>query len=253
MSETTESAIVAHLARTEYARFADPEVSRSTRFGVFVHHPSFPDRYDACQLLACRCAEEDVGDLLSELERLYGPTGLQYRKILGHDRATLAVLDSRLRGAGWLALREWMLVHEKPAPACEESAAVTVEEVPPGSEREREIIEAWPDLRRTDFCRSQDRRLGGALVFGRLNGSVVGTTGWFVTEDGLARFRHVYVSEGARRQGVASTMIAHIQRHPAVRRQRALVVVCDERGPVGLYERLGFVKRGLLWSFRRGG
>jgi len=242
---------LAQLADTEYARFADPELSRATRFGVFVHHPRFPDRYDACQLVGCRCAEDDDGDLLSEQERLYSGTGLAYRKIVGHDPSTLAVLDARLRGGGWLAVREWILVHEG-APERVPDGAVSIEEVTPGSERERAISRERPELARTPFCRSQDARLGGKLVYGSLNGSAAGTTGWFATEARIARFRHVFVAEHARNRRVASAMIAHIQADAAVRRQRALVIVCDERGPLPLYERLGFVRKGLLWGFRKG-
>ena len=83
-----------------------------------------------------------------------------------------------------------------------------------------------------------------------LDGAPVGTTGWFAV-GGIARFRQVATREPFRRRGVATTMLRHVQDHPGVRSQDALMIYCEAPATIAFYERLGFRKAGIMWEVSR--
>ena len=71
------------LADTDYSYYAVPGYTTDTPYGRFVSVPELKDRYDFNQLFNCRCKSGQVEDLLAELDKLYAPTGLSYKKICG--------------------------------------------------------------------------------------------------------------------------------------------------------------------------
>ena len=238
------------LAETEYTAASDPAFTKRTRFGRFVDIPQFPGRRDAHHLMDVRAREDEVEEMLAELSELYAPTGLPFLKLKGHDPATFAHLEPTLEGKGWSLERVWMMTHQKP-PARPLNPKVQVEAVEPTSEDLKRVSppEEFDEERRA-YHLSQDPRLGGEVLVAYLEGQPVGSTGWFVV-NGVARYRGVYVQPAARGQNVASTMIQHVQNHPAVRAQDALTIHVGEDGPVRLYEALGFVKRSPFWEALR--
>ena len=234
------------LAATWYAEF-DPEHTRRTRFGRFVHIPQFPRIRDANQLFDCRCGSGEASEFLDELDTLYENTGLGFRKIAGHCPRTLECLRPELTARGWKEQSGWMLVHRNP-PQRPVNVEVRIEVVDAASERGRDSSRKGPTPDWPGYKRAQDGRLGGSRVLAFLDGDLAGSTGWYVV-DGLARFRYVHTVESARGRGVATTMVRAIQDHPEVKECEALVICCDDEGPLQLYEQLGFVRQGVTWEF----
>ena len=188
---------VRRMAWTEYVQLLDPEYTRSTPYGRFVNHPDYPGRYDANQLLDCKCGEDEVEDLLSTLEHLYEPTGLAFRKISGHDPTTFAHLAPTLAERGWNVKRTNMMVFEEP-PTRPMNPAVRVEErAAPCAELWRRIYSDFRESR-FGFYWEQNERLEGVFLVAWLGDEPVGTTGWFVV-DRVARYRGVHTHESARR------------------------------------------------------
>ncbi len=240
------------LADTEYSYYAVPEYTTDTPYGQFVSVPEFKDRYDFNQLFNCRCQPGQVEELLAELEKLYAPTGVSYRKIIGHDPDTFNVLEHELTKRGWIDEREWMLVHDR-KPERPINLDVKIEEMNAmgGEGREKEMMQAMPGLERAPYHKNSDKYLGGKLVFAVMDGKLVGTTGWYIVNS-IARFRYVTTIEEARKRGVAGTMTQYIQQHPEVKAQEALCIFCSEDGPLRLYEELGFTKHLFMYAFRVG-
>jgi GNAT superfamily N-acetyltransferase len=239
------------LAYTEYTYLVDPVYRAETGFGWFYHHPDFPDRRDANQLLKCRCREGDVGKLVAHVEALYEPTGLPFRKLSGHDPATFEHLRRPLTQRGWKLYVTWMMVFdrspERPInPDIEIQAFDATQASLP--EVDRLNTEDGSVTSGHRFHRSQDARVGGEWLVGYLDGEPVSSTGWYVV-GGVARFRRVMTMPEVQGQGAATTLIRYVQEHPIVREQDALTIHCGEDGPVRLYEQLGFTKRAKMFEF----
>jgi len=100
------------------------------------------------------------------------------------------------------------------------------------------------------FARSQELRFGGCVYLGYLDGSLAGTTGYYLV-DGVARYRSAITSRPFRGRGVASTLIRHVQNQPAVRAADALTIAVRDSGPRSLYETLGFASAAFIRRFFR--
>jgi hypothetical protein len=240
------------LAATEYAVFHDPERTTRTPFGWFTHNPDFPFRHDANQLFDVRCRPEDVDALLAELDRCYAGTGRPFRKLCFHDPETARHLVPTLERRGWSVRRTWMMVHRHP-PRRAPNPAVEVRVVPfhdPDGPRAAVALADGGTAEAMRYRQHSDPRLGGELLVGFLDGQPAGRTGWFVV-GGIARHRPVRTRALYRNRGVATTLLLHIQRHPAVRAADALTIFVNEDGPIPLYEQLGFVKSAPIWSALR--
>ena len=240
---------VDRLAETTYAQYDEPGRCRRTHYGRFVFDPRFPGRWDACQLFDARCAPGEVDALLDTLETLHEGIDRPFRRLVLHDEATAAHLIPALRARGWSAVATHLMPWEGEA-LREASPEVEVRATPfddPDGHRAAIATADGDGLESLRHRQSRDPRLGGEALVGFLDSAPVGRTGWFVV-DGVARFRPVRTIAAARERGVATSLIRHVQRHPAVRAAEGLVIFCDEDGPAGLYEQLGFVKRHVLWS-----
>jgi hypothetical protein len=235
------------IGETEYAGVVDPRYTKPVEFGVFYLRPDFPDRRDANQLYRVQCGRGEVDRLVAAVEDLYTPTHLPFRRLSGYDRATWDHLRIELRDRGWHVAAEAMKVHSE-CSTRPTNADLEIRSVDPLS----------PDLEalythdgKLDggfaFARCEFARVGGEYLVGYDNGRPACCTGWYAA-NGIARFRHVYTAPWARQHGFASTLIEHIQRHPEVLRQEALVIFVGSDGPVSLYEDLGFRTAGVFWS-----
>ena len=245
---TDNSVSIDRLVAPAYARFHDPAHTIRTRFGWFVRHPDFPDRWDANQLFNVRCEPTEIGDLLTELDELYSATDIPYRMMEFHDATTVEVLIPTLRAKGWRCWPRFVMQFlAKPKRTTNSDLIIrSVSFADP--EGDRAAMYAEHDrLRSFQFRQSQDERLGGEVLIGYLDGYPVGHAGWFIV-DGVVRFRPIGTRTVHRNKNVATTLVRYVQEHPTVREADTLCLFCDEDGPKGLYEELGFVKRGQLWS-----
>lgn len=249
MITPSDPALLARLAEVEYVLFRDPARSRATPFGTFVHHPDFPTRYDCNQLLNCRCPADRVPELARELDWLCAGLNLDFRKMSGHDDATYAALTPVFQREGWNAHRTRMTILAAP-PSRPANPAVQVRAVDP-FDPEFESVQPRREDGSFDrgflYHRSQTGRIGGEWLLATLDGEPAGSTGWFV-HDGIARFRFIGTREAARGHGVATTLIRHVQDHPAVRAAEHLCIHVNDDGPVRLYEDLGFRTAGRMWE-----
>jgi GNAT superfamily N-acetyltransferase len=245
---TSDVAVLSRLAETEYALFRDPSHALDTPFGTFVNQPDFPARYDCNQLLDSRCPTHRAPDFFRALDRLYAGKNLSFQKISGHDQDTFAELSAPLIGGGWLLNRGQMMTFTG-SPVRRINPAVKVEAVGPfDPDLERAYTEDSGELDRGFlYHRSQAARIGGQWLLAYLDSELVGTTGWFIVS-GVARFRRVETFEPFRGQGVATTLIRHVQDHPAVRAADVLTIFVNDDGPVRLYEQLGFRIAGRMWE-----
>ncbi len=241
------------MAETEYALFREPAHSRVTPFGTFVHHPAFPTRYDCNQLVDARCPRGATAAFFRNLTAHYAGLNLGFRKISGHDPVTLERLAPVLAREGWQVNHGRMTVF-RGARVREANPAVTVRAVDPfNPDLETAYIgKRVPGVLDMGFQyhRTQTPRVGGEWLVAYQDGQPVGTAGWYVVGR-LARFRFIGTLEHARSQGVATTLIRHVQEHPVVRQQDALVIFVNDDGPVSLYEDLGFRTVGRMWETTR--
>lgn len=238
------------LAETEYAGLVDPDRAREVEFGTFQLRPDFPDRRDGNQLCRCCCAPADTDRLLALVEELYAPTDLPFRKLTGHDPATWKHLPTTLEAKGWQIFSGAMKVHREPA-ARPRAPELEIRVADPMSS-DLEALYTRPDGidRGFLYTRGEFERVGGEYLVGYAEGEPACCTGWYAV-GGIARFRHVYTAEWARDRGYAGTLIQHVQDHPTVRAQDALVIFVDDEGPAALYEALGFRTAGTLWTALR--
>lgn len=226
------------IGETEYAAL-DPRYVHPGRFGDFYSHPDFPDRFDANQLCRVRCRPGEVEAMLAELDALYEPTGLEYRKVSGYDADVWSDLGPGLSDLGWSLWKTRLLVLRS-APRLEANPDVQVAVVPPESQDLEALYQSDDGLDRGfELARSQASRVGGEYLVAYLDGKPAGCTGWF-SRYGVARFRHVLTAPECRSRGVATTLILHVQRHPTVMACDTLAIMVNEDGPDSLYERLGF-------------
>ena len=87
------------LAETEYVELADPNYTTLTPFGTFYHHPEFPKRQDANQLMRTVLpADAEPESLLEHLEALYSGTTITHHKMSGHDPSNLRAAQDSLSG-----------------------------------------------------------------------------------------------------------------------------------------------------------
>ncbi len=234
------------VGETEYAGI-DPEYVTETRFGDFVSHPDFPDRYDANRLIRVRCEVGQLPMLLEELEALYQPSGLEYRKLSGYSPEVWEMLTPALQDLGWGVWTDRVMLHRTPA-ARPTNPDVRIAAVPPTSPDPESLYTSDGTLDRGfELDRIRAPRIGGEYLVGYLNDRPAGCTGWFV-HDGIARFRHVYTEPWARGSGVASTLIRHVQDHPQVVASDELAILVGGGGPAALYEQLGFRDVMLFWE-----
>lgn len=247
---TSDRRLLDRVAEMEYVLFRDPGHTRQTRYGTFVRHPGFPTRYDCGQLTNVRCAPGDAGRFLEELDRLYGGTRLQHRKISWHDPATTRELVPLLTRARW-EIHGCRMMTWRAQPCRAVNLAVAVRVVDPFHP---DLVALMTEMGRLDggfaWHRSQTPRLGGEWLVAYLDGKPVGSTGWFA-HGRMARYRFIGTEEGARGRGVATTLMRHVQDHPEVRRQDALVLHVGDDGPVRLYEDLGFRTVGRAYDAMR--
>ncbi len=233
------------LAETEYVGLVDPAHARETEFGTFTLRPEFPDRRDANQLCRVRCKPGDAQRLLDAVEDLYAGTGLAFRKVSGHEPETWDSLAPRLEAEGWQVFRAALKV-QRTAPTRPRSEDLQVRTV---DARSRDLEALYTTEGQVDrgfsFARGESARLGGEHLLGYADGEPACCTGWYVVGR-VARFRHVYTAPWARGRGYAGTLIQHVQSHPTVRAQDALVILVGEDGPAALYDALGFRTAGVL-------
>jgi len=226
------------VGETEYLE-VDPQHVASSRFGDFYSHPDFPDRFDANQLCRVRCGRDQVPTMLEELDALYRPTGLDYRKVSGYDAEVWGHLRAHLHELGWATWTTRLLLH-RAAPTLEANPDVKVVAVSADSADLESFYRTESGLDRGfELARSQAARMGGEYLVAYLSGEPAGCTGWF-SRKGVARFRHVLTAQAFRGRGVATTLIRHVQQHPDVVACDALAIMVGEDGPGVLYERLGF-------------
>ena len=183
------------LVETEYVELADPAYTRQTPFGTFYHHPDFPDRHDANQLMrAVLPATAKPEALLDHLEELYSGTSITYHKMSGHDSTTF----ERLKPLFPEERRQvtWTMVFEKD-PQRHPNPDIIVEPVTSRNDADLD------DLHRNAagnisnghrFARAQEARIGGEWVIGYVDGRPASSSGWYVV-DGIARFRGVNTKE----------------------------------------------------------
>lgn len=236
------------LSETEYVELADPAYTRQTPFGTFYHHPEFPTRHDANQLMRTVLpAGVEPVVLLDHLEELYSTTSITYHKMSGHDPTTF----ERLKPLFPEDRRQicWTLVLER-EPERHANPDIIVEPVTSKNEADLDDLHRNAEGRISDghrFARAQEARIGGEWVIGYVDRRPASSSGWFIV-DGIARFRGVNTKEWAQNQGAATTMIHYVQNHPVVQAQDALTIFCTDEGPLRVYEELGFVKRGWMWE-----
>ncbi len=244
MPKSISNNLLTSMAATEYTMFDHPEYTVNTEYGRFVHIPQFPERNDAHQIFNCSLRSKDIDDFIRYADKLFKENELDYIKFTGHCQETY----QRLIDAGYSPAREWMML--KVNSSCKKSNPdLRIEVVEPDSERELELDKACPELKRCSYYKFSDSHLEGKLVYAYLNNKLAGSTGWYFAGD-YARFRFVQTLPEFRRQGVATTMIHHIQNHPDVKAKKGLVIFCDDAETIKLYESLGFVKQGFIWSVR---
>lgn len=249
------SITAARLAATEYTYLADPRHLIQTEFGWFYNHPQFRSRTDAHQLMRVHCADDQVDLLLEHVDELYAGTGLDYQKVSGYDLATLAAIKAPLKAAGWrLAEHCWMLPFQGPSQRTVnpdiEIRTSDVLDIDPALEADLDSLFLDEGEMRPGylFHRAQDPRVGGEYVMAYLDDRPIASTGWFVV-DGIARFRRVETIQSAWGRGAATAMLTYVQNHPVVQSQDALVIFCNESGPMRLYEEMGFEKHSFYWEF----
>ena len=238
------------LAETEYVSLADPSYVTETKFGHFYHHPEYPTRHDANQLMRCVCPAGSFDALLGELARLYEPTDVNYRKVSGHDPQTFEIASEGFAPLGVEGMTTWMMVHER-ASKRPTNPEIVVRVLTPERLHDLESLHKNQNGEPTAafrFYRAQDARIGGEVLLAYLDDRPIASSGFFIV-DGIARFRGVGTVKWARGRGAASAIIHYVQNHPDVRAADALTIFCDDEGPIPLYERLGFVKRHLFWAF----
>jgi GNAT superfamily N-acetyltransferase len=251
-SLTADASLLASLAETEYASFDDGIHAQQTPFGTFVTHPDYPDRYDCNQLLRCQVEENCINEMLQDLERLYVPAGVAFRKVVGHDPVTNEVLTRELPRFGWKCRPCLMMAWtgNQPVPTPE----IGVKSVDPYGEDLKAVLGGDGERDRGfEYHRSQWKRLGGEWLVGYLDGKPAGCTGWYEV-GGVVRHRWVGTMEWARRQGVATALLQHIQGLPVVKEAKALTIFVDEEieNAKRLYEKLGFQAVGSMWQWSIG-
>lgn len=241
------------LAETEYAKVYDPAYGQDTRFGVFLHDPRFPDRFDANQLLRVRCGRGEHEALLAELRTRYEGLGLEFQKLSGHHMPSWEHLTEFLPRLGWRVThdRVKVLSTEASRPVARHMVIRVVEPDDPDVE-DLFVREEGLEDRGFEFRRTRYGRLGGEYLVGYVGGKPVCTSGWYIAA-GVARFRYVYTRPEARGRGYASSLIQHICGLPAVKRQQAVAIFVGADGPERLYEALGFrrMARSTRHSARR--
>ncbi len=245
MHKIAPQKLLTSMAATEYTIFYHPEYTVDTEYGRFEHIPQFRERHDAHQIFNCNLKGRDISDFINYAEKLFKENELDYIKFTGHCQETY----QRLVDAGYNPEREWMMLKKNPS-SKSDNPDVTVEIVEPNSKREQELDKDCPELRRCDYYKNADSHLEGKLVYAFLNNKLAGSTGWYFAGD-FARFRFVQTLPEFRRQGVATTMIHHVQNHRDILAKKGLVIFCDDENTIRLYESLGFKKQGFVWSVRR--
>jgi len=234
--------MIERLAATEYAIYSSPGHMHRSRFGVFVHIPDFPTRWDANQIFNVRCEKGHTDSFLSELEALYEGTGVSFRKLAFHHTPTAEHLIPTLVASGWDCQRAWMMILSD-APEIPANPQLSIRSV---SFHSRELGRIYDDAEELRYRQAQDDRLGGETLIAEAGGVPVGTTGWFVV-GGIARFRPVHTIPSYRRRGVATALIRHIIEQTKSHGIQQLCIQCSEHGPVSLYHGLGFKTQGEMW------
>jgi GNAT superfamily N-acetyltransferase len=234
--------LIEKLAATEYAIYSSPGHMHRSRFGIFVLIPGFPTRWDANQMFQVRCEKNQTDALLSELETLYQGTGADFRKLAFHHAPTARHLPDTLLSSGWDCQRHWMMTLGR-IPEAGPDTRLSIRGVAYDA---AELAHIYDDLEELRYRQAQDRRLGGETLIAEIGGEPVGATGWFVV-DGIARFRLIHTVPRFRRRGVATALIREVVARTRTQAIRRLCIHCPEKGPLSLYQGLGFQSRGLLW------
>ncbi len=237
------------LAETDYVGFVDPKFTYECEFGTFYSHPDFPDRHDANQLCRVRCVAGESDRLLEALDRLREAHDVTTRKVSGGDPATWAHLGPELTRRGWRVWSESMMLFTAPSRR-KATIDLDVRSVPPTSPELEAFYTTDGEVGRAFVLyRSQFERVGGEYLVGFLNGTPVCCTGWYPAA-GFIRFRHVFTTPSARGRGCATSLIHHVQQHPALQAAQGLVIMVEETGPKRLYEQLGFREASRFWGAR---
>ena len=186
------------LAETEYVELADPNYTTLTPFGTFYHHPEFPKRHDANQLMRTVLpADAEPESLLEHLEALYSGTTITHHKMSGHDPSTFERLRTHFpEDQGHTT---WMMVFER-TPKRPPNPGIEVKAVTAELETDLDDLHRNENGKITDghrFARSQGPRVGGEWVIGYVGGRPASSSEWFVV-DRIARFRGINTREWAR-------------------------------------------------------
>ena len=153
-----------------------------------------------------------------------------------------------LRHRGWTCRQTAMLTFQDGSRrAINRDVQIKTVSLDKGGDRQIVELECGSSSEGFAYHLAQGPRLGGEAIVGYLDGEPAGCTGWFII-DGIARYRHIATRPAFRGRGVATTLIRHVQQHPAVRAAHALCIHVAEGGPQQLYEACGFVPHSVAWD-----
>ncbi len=267
----TTQADAAALARAiAFARDADVRAAERAEphpWGVALHDGSHPHTYVLNTLAIDRPLDPGIGAqaIAAELERLYA--GLGHRRVMVDDDATGARVAGGLRGQGYAASAELVMVLDggraddpagagagagaPPAPAARECAEEELRAVERAfmleEGRERDIADEVLDARAAVCATRPGTRFFVAALDGR---DVASAT--LYSDGAVAQIEDVGVLPGARGHGLGRAVVA-AARDAAVAAPHQLVFIgADEDDwPKDLYARLGFRPIGRTWTCLR--
>jgi ribosomal protein S18 acetylase RimI-like enzyme len=221
--------------------------------GYAVLSDELPLRHDSNFLFVDQDVSTD--DAVTEVDRIMGGGGRDFRVILTFDGAIGERLRSDFGARGWRTMRHvFMLQRRRPDKTADVSVVKEVDESALRPGRRREILaQPWgsPDL--------AEQLLDSKVVLGRraqtrffgveVSGEIVAWTDLYVAQ-AVAQIEDVATVQDYRERGYASALVLHAADEG--RRAGAdlvFLVADDEDWPKQLYRRLGFDEVGRLYKF----
>jgi ribosomal protein S18 acetylase RimI-like enzyme len=194
--------------------------------------------------------------LAEEAEELLGGAGLSHRKIEVWDEAEGGRLAEEFRGLGWNAERDLIMVYRGPPDRGADTSIV--EEV-----EAEALTPAWIDGMRPDF-KSDDDVIGQLVEYKRLLAASAGARFFAARADGTfasfcdlysdghgtAQIEAVVTLERFRGQGLARAVVTSARlASEAGGHDLTFLLADDADWPKHLYEKLGFVRVGMVYDF----